>query len=58
MEDNKLPKIASNFNQTYLWLKQVKYEKSCVNHRDIKEGVTLYDNGNMKHIITYKFKEK
>jgi hypothetical protein len=60
MEDKRLPKVASNSIQNNLQLKRGWHKdvKSWLNHWGIEEDVTLQNNGDIKNVITSKFKEK
>jgi len=59
IDNKRLPKIASNSNQNYQWLKWGchKDAKPWLSHWGIQEDVIMQNIDNIKNIITYKFKD-
>ena len=60
MGDHRLPKLALNFSQNHLKLKQGWYKdtRAWLNRWEIYENVALQNINNIKNIVTSKFKEK
>ena len=56
---HRLPKLAFNFSQNHLRLKQgYKDSRTWLNHWEIDKNVALQNINNIKNTVTSKFKEK